>query len=479
MPRAVGYFGAVPPTPLTLTDHDRALAGRLLATLLDDHTRGLPALPRIVPELDADALAGLLREPFPDKGIGVEQLFTEINETVLPNSTAVAHPRFLAYVLPPPNEIAPYAEAIAAALNQNCNIWQLSPAASVIERSVITWLGDLFGYGDTAGGILTSGGSMATLCALTTALHDRRPDFRQHGLQDPRPALIAYTGTEAHRSVENAAAILGLGLDNLRRIRTDGAYRMRVDLLREAIHADREAGREPFCVIATAGTVTTGAIDPLDDIADLCAKEGLWLHIDGAYGALYVLSDRTRSALLPCARADSIALDPHKLLFAPLEAGGLIVRDSAKLRAAYAFPSPYLPEHDHPVMPNYMDFGPQLSRGFKAFKVWCALRTFGVAAFRDALDQTLDLAQYLAARIEAEPKLRLLAPVPLAAVCFAIDGATDADHAAMITTLADEGTALFGPARLRGRTCIRACIANFRTTRADIDLIVDRLSYLA
>lgn len=463
---------------LVLGEADRKLAGRLLAEFLDGYERSLPDVPHIVPSVDREVLAGLLREPFPDRGIGVERLFREIGSKILPNSTNVAHPRFLAYVQGPPNGIAPYADAIAAALNQNCNFWQLSPAASVIERSVINWLTGLFGYPGTAGGILTSGGSIATLTALTTALHDRRPGFRQSGLQDARPPLVVYTSEQAHRCVEKAAAILGIGLDNLRQIPADTDYRMRVDALKEAIRADRAAGLEPFCVVATVGTTTSGSIDPLEAIADVCRDEHLWLHVDGAYGALFVLSDRKRDAFSACARADSIALDPHKLLFAPLEAGCLIVRDRHKLHAAHAFASSYLTVNDDALMPDYMDYGPQLSRDFKALKIWSALHAFGTEAFRNALDRTLDLAQYLAERIQAEPRLQLMAPVPLTAVCFQVSNASDADHAAILTTLADEGTALLGPASLHGRKGIRACITNYRTTRADIDLIIEHISQL-
>ncbi|SHG82565.1 Glutamate or tyrosine decarboxylase [Streptoalloteichus hindustanus] len=463
---------------LGLDEDDRATAGRLLTEFLDSYERSLSDRP-LVPDVDRAALASLLENPFPDKGIGVEGLFREINGTIVPNSTAVAHPRFLAYVLGPPNGIAPHAEAIAAALNQNCNFWQLSPAASVVERAVVTWLSGLFGYGEEAGGILTGGGSIATLNALTTALHARRPDFRRRGLQTSDPQLVVYTSTEAHRCVDKAAAILGIGLDNVRHIPTDDQYRMRVDALEEAILADRAAGLEPFCVVATPGTVTTGSIDPIDPIADVCTRYGLWLHLDGAYGALFVLSDRVRDAFESAARADSIALDPHKLLFAPLEAGCLLVRDRADLTRAYAFHSSYLTVEEDDLMVDYMDHGPQLSRSFRAFKVWSALRAFGVDAFRSAIDHTLDLARHLADRVAAEPDLELLAPTPLTAVCFRIRNATEADHGAALATLVAEGTALLGPARVGGRHGIRACVTNYRTTRADIDLVVDRLAAIA
>ncbi|MEW2471503.1 pyridoxal-dependent decarboxylase [Streptomyces sp. NPDC046994] len=458
-------------------DH-REAAGRLLTSFFDDYERSIPDRP-LVPVVDRDVLAGLLANPFPDKGLGVEGLFREINEKILPNSTTVAHPRFLAYVLGPPNGIAPYAEAIAATINQNCNFWQLSPAASVVERAVITWLGGLFGYDERSGGILTGGGSIATLNALTTALHARLPGFREQGLQNSGPQLVVYTSAEAHRCVDKAAALLGLGTDNVRHIPTDDHFRMRVDALEDAIRADRAAGREPFCVVATPGTVTSGSIDPIDAIADLCEREELWLHLDGAYGALFVLSERKREAFAACARADSIALDPHKLLFTPLEAGCLLVRDRSLLAKAYAFSSSYLTVEEDPLMLDYMDYGPQLSRSFKALKVWSALQAFGVDAFREAVDHTLDLAQYMADLIKADPGLELMTPVSLTAVCFRIKGASAADHTAVLAELIEEGTALLGPACLDGRRGMRACITNYRTTRDDIELIVDRLSEIA
>jgi aromatic-L-amino-acid/L-tryptophan decarboxylase len=209
---------------LSLDDRERAVAGRLLADFLDGYERAIPAR-RIVPEVDREWLAALLHAPFPERGVGVERLFAEIESTVVPNSTAIAHPRFLAYVQGPPNGIAPYAEAIAAALNQNCNFWQLSPAASVIERSVVGWLSGLFGLPDEAGGLITDGGSMANLVGLAAALAERRPGVRSVGLQSGRPPLVAYTSEQAHRCIDKAAVLLGLGLDHLRRLPTDDRFR--------------------------------------------------------------------------------------------------------------------------------------------------------------------------------------------------------------------------------------------------------------
>jgi len=463
--------------PLSLTDAELAMAGNLLSEFLRSFERTLNDR-RVMPALDRGRLAELFDRPFPERGIGVERLFQEIGESVLPNSTTVPHPRFLAYVLGPPNGIAPFAEAMAAALNQNCNFWQLSPAASVIERKIIAWLGSLFGYPGSGGGILTSGGSMATLAALSTAMHDKAGiDLRKAGLSALDSPLTVYTSEESHRSVEKGAAILGIGLDQVRKIPVDRDFRLRVDLLEEAIHNDRRRGLTPCCVVASAGTVNTGAIDPIEEIADLCQQEHLWLHVDGAYGALFILCDRMKVRLSGCGRADSITLDPHKLLFAPLEAGCLIVRDREKLRRTFHFPSSYLTVEDDPLLVNFLEYGPQLSRGFKAFKIWCALETFGIRAFQSAAERMLQLAQYMAQRVMAEPWLELLAPVPLTAVCFRFKNG--ASQEAVLARLVEEGTALLGPVRVANREGIRACITNYRTSERDIDLVLERLLQLA
>ncbi|WP_052685315.1 pyridoxal phosphate-dependent decarboxylase family protein [Lentzea aerocolonigenes] len=460
---------------LLLTDEERDRAGTRLLAVLDGYERGLRRA-QVLPEPDRAKLTELLNTPMPEQGRGVDAVFDSWEDTILPNSTAIAHPRFLAYVLGPPHGIAPYAEAVAAALNQNCNFWQLSPAAGVVERSVLEWLARVVGYPSASKGILTRGGSLATLQAMVVALNDRVPGFRESGLQRDAAPLVVYTSVEAHRSVDKAAAILGIGLGNVRHISTDDQRRMDVQALRQAIGDDREAGLRPWCVIATCGTVSTGSVDPLDAIADLCETEDLWLHVDGAYGALFLLSERMRDLMGGCARADSITLDPHKLLFASLEAGCLLVRDGTKLRDAYAFDSSYLTVADDPLMTDYMDYGPQLSRNFKAFKVWSALQAFGVEAFRTANERTLDLAQRLARGIEATPGLTLLAPVTLTAVCFEVAGA---DHTELLKTLAAENVALLGPVVVAGKRGIRACVTNHRTTAADIDLVLGRLRQIS
>ena len=258
-------------TALNLNEQEIEQAGKLLTEFLRNLEKSARSR-AVVPALDRSILTEILEAPFAETRVGIDELFRDIAEKIVPHSTATAHPRFLAYVLSPPHGIAPFAEAIAAALNQNCNFWQLSPAASVIERKVVEWLAGLFGYPAAAGGILTSGGSVATLIALAVATHHKYPgDFRNAGLQSVSSPLVVYTSAEAHGCVEKAAAILGLGLDHVRKIPVDGEFRLRLDLLQEAVREDRRSSKTPFCVVATAGTINTGAVDPIPAIADLCA----------------------------------------------------------------------------------------------------------------------------------------------------------------------------------------------------------------
>ena len=468
-----------PTRRLNLDDKEIEQAGALLTEFLRTYEQSIPAR-SVVPAVDRPVLEELFSRPFPEDGLGVEQLFRLISEKVVPNSTTVAHPRFLAYVLPPPNGIAPFAEGIAAALNQNCNFWQLSPAANVIEQKVIGWLSGLFNYPETSAGILTSGGSMASLAAIAAAIVEKYPgDFRHEGLQSGRARLVLYTSEQAHRAIEKDAVILGLGLDNVRKIPVDSAFRMRVDLLETAVRLDRAAGHQPFCVVAAAGTINTGSIDPVEELAGFCAREDLWLHVDGALGALFVVSGRCRAELLPCGRADSIALDPHKMLFAPLEAGCLLVKDRQKLKRAFQFASSYLTIDPDPLLTNFLEYGPELSRSFKAFKIWCSLQAFGVYAFVSAIDQTLDLAQYMADRLQQDSLFELLAPVRLNVVCFGLRDRSDEENQAVLRRLVDEGTALLGPVQIRGQFGLRACIANYRTQHEDIDMVLDRIRRLA
>ena len=460
------------PTPL-LFDHDQhRRAAEATQTFCDDYLHGVADRP-VFPKIDRAALRGIMDAPLPRQGEGLDALIAELEEVIVPNSTHTAHPRFLPYVQPSPNGLSPYAEQIAATLNQNCNLWTLSPAANAVEQAVLRWFADLFGLDDRAGGIVTSGGSVANLVGLTAARdHVLGADARERGLQGMHERLIAYASEEVHSSVDKAVSILGLGTDNLRRVRTDDAFRIDVDALRGAMTADRAAGRRPFCVIASAGTVTTGAIDPIEEVAALCREFGAWLHVDGAYGALAALSERFREPMSAIRHADSVSLDPHKFLFASFEAGCVLVRDRRTLRHAFAARPSYLTMSEDDDFLDFANYGPQLSRGFKAFKAWWSLKHFGTDAYARAIERMADLATYMGARIQEHDAFELLAPVTFNCVCFRLAGQDEEANADALRTLVDSGEAFLGPASVKGQRGLRACFMNLRTTEQDVDAVL-------
>lgn len=434
----------------------------------------------VYPELDRPALRALKQSPLPRDGEPLESLFAELERVVVANSTHTAHPRFLPYVQPSPNGLSPYADQVAAVLNQNCNLWHLSPAANAVEQTVLRWFADLFALPPEAGGIITSGGSMANLVALTAARdHALGEAARTEGLQGGRAPLVLYTSEEAHSSIEKAVSVLGLGTRHLRYLQTDDQFRLRLDRLAEAVAADRAAGLEPFCVVASAGTVTTGAIDPIEALSRFCRDNRLWLHVDGAYGALAALSDRFRQPMSALGFADSVSLDPHKFLFCAFEAGCVLVRDRRHLRHAFGTQPSYLTMSEDPDLLDFANYGPQLSRAFKALKVWWSLKHFGAAAYARVIDRMHDLARYMGRQVEARAGLELLAPVVFNCACFRLGGLDDAGNRRVLDALVQSGVAFLGPASVKGRTGLRACFMNLRTTEADVDLILDRVAALA
>jgi glutamate/tyrosine decarboxylase-like PLP-dependent enzyme len=321
---------------------------------------------------------------------------------------------------------------------------------------------------------------MANLVALTAARdHHLGLDARRCGLQDGEGALVVYASEETHSSIDKAVSILGLGSDNLRRLPVDDAFRLRPAVLAEAVATDRAAGRRPFCVVANAGTVTTGAFDPLEELGGFCRQEGLWLHVDGAYGALAALSDRFRAPLSAIGLADSVSLDPHKFLFCAFEAGCVLVRRRAALARAFSAAPSYLTLSEDPDFIDFASYGPQLSRGFRALKVWWSLKYFGAAAYARIIDRMADLAAYMGERLRARPDFELLAPVVFNCVCFRVADLDAAGNRRALQALVDSGTAFLGPALVKGEVGLRACFMNLRTTEADVDMILDWLADFA
>ncbi len=460
---------------LLFTEREHAEAAQLTQSFASKYHASLPDRP-VFPNVDRAALRALMQAPLPKTPEPLGDLFAELESIVVENSTHTAHPRFLPYVQPSPNALSAYAENVAAVINQNCNLWHLSPAANAIEQTVLRWFADLYGFPAEGGGIITSGGSAANLIALTAARDGSLGDqARSKGLQGQTAPLVLYTSEEVHSSIDKAVSVLGIGTDYLRHIPTDDQFRIRLDLLEKSIADDRQAGLKPFCVVGSAGTVTTGMIDPIAELSKICRREKLWLHIDGAYGALAVLSDRYRTRMSEIGLADSVSLDPHKFLFCSFEAGCVLVRDKATLRHAFSASPSYLTMSEDPDFLDFANYGPQLSRGFKAFKVWWSLKHFGADSYAAVIDRMADLAAYMGRRIERHPRLELLAPVDFNCVCFRLTDSTEGENRAVLKALVDSGDAFLGPANVKGETGLRACFMNLRTTEADVDFILDRI----
>lgn len=465
--------------PLLFNAEHRLKAATATERFCNEYLDGVAGRP-VFPNIDRSALRTLMEAPLPREGVALEALFQELREVIVPNSTHTAHPRFLPYVQPSPNGLSPYAEQVAATLNQNCNLWTLSPAANAVEQVVLRWFADLFGFGSNTGGIITSGGSVANLVGLTAARdHALGNDARRTGMQGAGQRLIAYASEEVHSSIDKAISILGLGTDNLRRIPTDNSFKIDLHELREAMRADQADGHRPFCVIASAGTVTTGAIDPIMEVAQICGENDAWLHVDGAYGALTALSERYREEMSAIRHADSVSLDPHKFLFASFEAGCVLVRDRNALRNAFSAQPSYLTMSEDEDFRDFANYGPQLSRGFKALKVWWSLKHFGADSYAATIERMADLASYMGSRIDEQSEFELLAPVTFNCVCFRLKGLDELDNATVLKKIVDGGDAFLGPASVKGQKGLRACFMNLRTTEPDVDFILEKLVELS
>jgi glutamate/tyrosine decarboxylase-like PLP-dependent enzyme len=364
-------------------------------------------------------------------------------------------------------------------MNPNC--WGGEHAASYVEAQVLDWMKDLLRY-RAASGVLVSGGSVANLIGIAAARDARGGgDVGRIGVRGLPRALVLYASDQVHNSVHKAASLLGIGLDGLRLIRTDDDFRIDVAALERAIAEDRAAGLHPFCVVGTAGTVNTGATDNLAALADICDREDLWLHVDGAFGALAQLSDRLRPVVAGIEGADSIAFDLHKWLYMPIEVGCVLVRDAEAHRRPFSPPASYLAHFDRGIASGphiYSTLGPQLTRGFRALKVWLSLQAHGSDVYARLVEQNVAQAHYLEARIRACDELELAAPVPLNVVCFRyVTEGIDADglnalNRELLQRLQETGEAVPSSTVLRGKFVLRVALTNHRTRAADLDRLI-------
>jgi glutamate/tyrosine decarboxylase-like PLP-dependent enzyme len=409
------------------------------------------------------------------EGRGIDQLVSECR-TIMDLSRHNGHPRFFGYVASPATPVGAYADLIASALNANITCWRSGPAGTEVERMVVRWLGALIDYDRDGKGLLTSGGSMANMIALLIA-HRRKSGVNTSrvGLWNSGPPMTIYASEEVHLSIAKAADILGFGRDHVRMIECDGRQRMRVDLLRQKIGADRREGLRPFCVVGSAGTVNTGAVDPLNEIADVAAELDLWFHVDGAYGAPGSLDNGKKHLFAGLERADSVSLDPHKWLYVPVDAGCLLFRDDATARAAFSTEdADYIKTHGYTDEEAFAfwDYGVELSRRFRALKVWMTLQYYGRRRIAEAISEDIALAAYLGELVSQADDFELLAPVELSICCFRYvraDAELDWLNERIMELVQKGGRAYLSNATVNGKFALRACITNFRTTKADIE----------
>ncbi|MHB0768588.1 pyridoxal phosphate-dependent decarboxylase family protein [Bradyrhizobium sp. 5.13L] len=448
----------------------RALAHRMLDEAIDGiaNVRSRPVW-RPIP----DEVRAAFRADVPREEGDLAEVYREFSEHIAPYATGNVHPGFMGWVHGGGTAVGMLAEMLAAGLNANLGGRDHMPIE--VERQIVDWMRRLFLFPDSASGIFVTGTSMANLMAVLVARTAALGALaRQHGIGNDGALLTAYTSQAAHGCVSRAMDAAGLGTDALRKIDVDADHRIGVAALRAQIAIDREVGFKPFLVVASAGTVDIGAIDDLRAVAELCREEGIWFHVDGAFGALAVLSPELAPLLAGIELADSIALDFHKWGQVPYDAGFLLVRDGERHRQAFAQPAAYLRREARGLAAGAVwpcDLGPDLSRGFRALKTWFTLKTFGTDRLGAAIARSCALAKYLEARVLAEPRLELLAPVNLNIVCFRYR-ADDAVNREIVADVQESGIAAPSSTTLDGRFAIRAAIVNHRTEESDIDALV-------
>jgi glutamate/tyrosine decarboxylase-like PLP-dependent enzyme len=435
----------------------------------------------VYPSASAQQLSSALSGPLPIEPQAIARVMADF-EQIADGSRHNGHPRMFGYVQSSASFAGVIGDLLASALNQNVTSWRSAPGATTIEHQVVDWLKAMAGFDPNGAGVLLSGGSMANFAGLAVALRaSTDADIYQHGVAalPGRPRI--YTSRMTHMSIAKGAALLGIGTDATVPIDVDSAFRMDARVLADRIAADRAAGFHPVCAVATAGDVNTGAIDPIAAIADVCGRAGLWLHVDGSYGALAAQSPRAGGAMAAIGRADSMSLDPHKWLFAPTDVGCLLVREAAALRRAFTHGAGYIDVIADRDMSEfaYWDHSPELSRRFRALKIWFVLKIHGARAIQAAIDGNIEAAQHLAAAIDASDDFERLAPAPLSIVCFRYRKGDDEFNRKLMVEVQRDGDSYLSNATINGRFALRACIVNFRTTAADADRLLATIRRVA
>ena len=423
----------------------------------------------------------------PQEGTSSDELLAVFRDVLVPNSRHNGHPRMFGYVQAPGVSIAAIADLLASTLNANLTAWRSAPAAVELERLTIEWIKQIVGFGAGATGLFVSGGSMANFAALAAARRAKAPEFSTRG---GSAALRIYASEETHHSIAKAATLLGIGSENVRQVQVDERFRISIDDLAAKITADLREGQRPFCVVANAGTVNTGAFDSLAEVNEVARRFGLWMHIDASYGGFARLASSARPLFAGIEAADSISLDPHKWLYLPVDCGCVLYRDPEAARAAFAHDAEYTrvmsQEPDEAFA--FWDYGPELSRRFRALKVWMTLKAVGVHAFSASIEKDLACARRLESLVRASEDFEMLAPVELSIFCFrhvpvelrdAPGEQLDAWNERLLVALQRDGSSYLSNARIRGRFALRGCVLNHRTTLEDMEILLADLRRVA
>ena len=456
--------------------------GNAVVELLVDYLGGLGDR-KLYGDFSSREIRAQLNEALPVDGGDFENLLKIFREQIIPFSRHNAHPRMFGYVQSPGTPLAAFADLLASTLNANLTAWRSAPAPVELERLTIDWIRQILGFDSGAGGLFVSGGSMANLAALATA--------RQTRSGSDLSRLCIYASSETHFSIAKAAGLLGIRRDNVRKVAVDENFRIRTDDLVSQITADLKAGHVPFCVVANAGTVNTGAIDPLVEIRDIANRLQMWMHVDGSYGGFAILAKSASHLFAGLAQADSVALDPHKWLYLPVDVGCVIYRQPHLARAAFAHDAEYtrvIGQAEPDEAFAFWDYGPELSRRFRALKVWMLLKGVGVKSLGAAIESNVACARHVQSLVDGSDDFEMVAPIGLSIFCFrhiprelrnespqAIDGFNER----LLVALQHDGSSYLSNTTLGGRFALRGCVLNYRTTLRDMEILLDDLRRVA